>query len=123
MASFLERVRDRLAWFNGNASETTTDSKADTPDTEPERTQLALVESENTLMLGMRRFGDTDYDRLPYDRQELMQNCLEAWRFNPPLARRIIELTTQYVIGAGMTLSADDTKAEAFFCTVFGVIR
>ena len=114
MASFLERVRDRLAWFNGNASETTTDSKADTPDTElAERTQLALVESENTLLLGSRRFGDTDYDRLPYDRQELMENCLEAWRFNP-LARRIIELTTQYVIGAGMTLSADDTKAEAF---------
>jgi len=79
MASFLERVRDRLAWFNENASETTTDSKADTPDTElAERTQLALVESENTLLLGSRRFGDTDYDRLPYDRQELMENCLEA---------------------------------------------
>jgi hypothetical protein len=89
-------------------------AETNTTETElAERTQLALAENENTLMLGARRFGDTEHDRQPYERQELMENCLEAWRFNP-LARRIIELTTQYVIGGGMTLSADNATAEAF---------
>ena len=114
MTSLLERLRGRLTWFSGNLDENPIDTVAITTDTEPvERTQLALDESENTLLAGARRFGDTDYDRQPYDRQELMENCLEAWRFNP-LARRIIELTTQYVIGGGMTVSADEASAEAF---------
>jgi len=114
MTSLLERVRRRLPWLSGNTSDNLVNAETNTTETElAERTQLALAENENTLMLGARRFGDTEHDRQPYERQELMENCLEAWRFNP-LARRIIELTTQYVIGGGMTLSADNATAEAF---------
>jgi hypothetical protein len=114
MTSLLERVRGRLPWLSGNTSDKLANTEENTTETElAERTQLALAENENTLLLGSRRFGDTEHDRQPYERQELMENCLEAWRFNP-LARRIIELTTQYVIGGGMTLSADDASSEAF---------
>jgi len=39
--------------------------------------------------------------------------CLDAWRYNP-LARRIVELTTQYTIGTGFEISAKDERVNEF---------
>lgn len=44
-----------------------------------------------------------DRDRYNYDREEILRDSLEAWRSNP-LARRIVELNTQYVVGGGINV-------------------
>lgn len=52
-------------------------------------------------------------DRFPADRSELLEQCLEAWRTNP-LARRIVELTSQYVVGGGITLESRQPAVQRF---------
>jgi len=48
----------------------------------------------------------------PQVREELA-DALEAWRTNP-LARRIISLTTDYVVGEGIKLRCNDEQAQEF---------
>lgn len=52
-------------------------------------------------------------DRRAYDRQETLREALEAWRQNP-LARRIVELTSQYVVGGGVGLECRHTRTNQF---------
>ncbi len=52
-------------------------------------------------------------DRRGYDRQAVLADALEAWRQNP-LARRIVELTTQYVVGGGLSLECDHPASQRF---------
>jgi hypothetical protein len=77
------------------------------------RARLA-AETENTLLVGTSRLEGV-YDRAEYDREEVLERALQAWRMDP-LARRIIELTTQYVTGGGLALRCDpaDGPAAAF---------
>jgi len=82
---------------------------------EPEvarRVKLALLETENTITLGWRSSAN-ERDRLDYDREQVLEMALEAWRTNP-LARRIVELTTQYVVGGGLSLHCADPAAGRF---------
>ncbi len=52
-------------------------------------------------------------ERYDYDREDMLRQALEAWRVNP-LARRIVELTTQYVVGGGMRLRVDHPYTHKF---------
>ena len=52
-------------------------------------------------------------DRFDYDREEILRQALEAWRVNP-LVRRIVELTTQYVVGAGLTIESRHAGTDRF---------
>jgi len=52
-------------------------------------------------------------DRLDYDREDLLRQALEAWRTNP-IARRVVELTSQYVVGGGLTLRSPHPGVNAF---------
>jgi hypothetical protein len=52
-------------------------------------------------------------DRTDYDRETVISQALDAWRLNP-LARRIVELTSQYVVGGGVTISSPDEKVSNF---------
>ncbi len=52
-------------------------------------------------------------DRLPYDQQTILQEALEAWRSNP-LARRIVGLTSQYVVGGGVRITCNHPGSEQF---------
>jgi hypothetical protein len=52
-------------------------------------------------------------DRFPADRNELLGQCLEAWRTNP-LARRLVELTSQYVVGGGITVESRQPAVQRF---------
>jgi len=68
------------------------------------RGQLAVIhETGSTIAIG-RGFNETVRDRYDYDRLQVLEDSLDAWRLNP-LARRIVELTTQYVVGGGITLN------------------
>ncbi len=79
----------------------------------PRRSQFAVPENDNTFFVGSRRYDETDRDRLEYNRQDILQQCLEAWRDNP-LARRIVELTSQYVVGNGFDIQCKDTHTKEF---------
>ncbi|MFZ6029865.1 MAG: hypothetical protein ACOYYS_19295 [Chloroflexota bacterium] len=46
-------------------------------------------------------------DRLPQSRDEVLSDVFEAWRTNA-MARRIVDLTTQYVIGAGIKIECPE---------------
>jgi len=77
------------------------------------RDQLAITETDNTFLIGTRRYDESDRDRLEYDRAAILEQCLTAWRENP-LARRIVELTSQYVVGGGLDIKCQDEKTKAF---------
>ena len=82
---------------------------------EPEvsrRVRLALAETENTITVGWRH-NLSERDRFDGDREQTLELALEAWRTNP-LARRIVELTTQYVVGGGLRLRCEDEAGQSF---------
>ena len=71
-------------------------------------------ETDSTFLLGVDAMtSPSNRDRFPYDRDETLELCMEAWRENP-LARRIVSLTTQYVIGDGLDITAKKRPVARF---------
>src|SRR5512136_3079291 len=52
-------------------------------------------------------------DRYPQDRDEVLQDALDAWRDNP-LARRVVELTTEFVVGNGLNVTCEHEATHKF---------
>lgn len=75
--------------------------------------RIQLDESENEFLVGTTSLNTSEFDRLQYSREDILTQCLDAWRYNP-LARRITEIISQYVVGAGFSVSSPDTKTETF---------
>ncbi len=75
--------------------------------------RAAFNESENAFLVGARRYGDSERDRLVADREDILAQALEAWRLNP-LARRIVGLTSQYVVGGGITIECKHATTAKF---------
>lgn len=67
----------------------------------------ALDDSNDRVVGGVAR------DRRQSDREEVLRDALEAWRVNP-LARRIVSLTSQYVVGGGVTVNVKHTATQKF---------
>jgi len=64
-----------------------------------------LVETDSTFYPGSN-ISSLYRDRYDYDRQTILAECLRAWRVNP-IARRIVKLYTQFIIGEGITVESD----------------
>lgn len=79
--------------------------------TSPARAALA-AEEDASFNVGRRAAG-SEYDRFAYDRETQLRQALEAWRVNP-LARRVVGLTSQYVVGGGVAFSCDHNASAAF---------
>jgi len=77
------------------------------------RKQLSIAETENNFLVGARSANQSTRDRYSYDRSDILEQSLEAWRLNP-LARRIVELTSQYVIGASISITSKNKKVNQF---------
>jgi hypothetical protein len=75
------------------------------------REQMTIGEDE--FLVGARNLSGNERDRNTYDREEVLQQALDAWRFNP-LARRIVELSSQYVIGGGLTITCKHAETKKF---------
>lgn len=73
----------------------------------------ALAESDMSFAVGLRASDWSERDRFPHDRREVLAQAVEAWRSNP-LGRRIVGLTTQYVLGDGITASSEHPAADRF---------
>ena len=69
------------------------------------RTSLSVAETENTIYLSSAAWDSSFRDRLNYDRRKILSDAITAWRSNP-IGRRIIEITTEFVIGDGFSFSA-----------------
>lgn len=52
-------------------------------------------------------------DRYGYDRDEVLSDALEAWRVNP-LARRIVGMMTQYIVGGGIGVECAHARTNKF---------
>ena len=79
------------------------------------RVNMAVAARDDRRDRALSAFGGeaNRRDRQGYDRQQVLQEALEAWRVNP-LARRIVGLTSQYVVGGGIGLGSPDAAAHAF---------
>jgi hypothetical protein len=75
---------------------------------EPVQTSVTVIETDNTITLGAASWDNNFRDRLNYDRQNILTQAITAWRSNP-IARRIIELTTEFSVGTGFTFTAPKT--------------
>lgn len=85
------------------------------PPTQTKSIRLAAKpETDETFEIGKRMADTGEYrNRYDYDQHKILLNALNAWRVNP-MARRAIELTTQFVIGHGLEITSPDNKAAEF---------
>ena len=62
-----------------------------------------------------RSYSSSTYprDRRGYDRDEVLADALEAWRVNP-LARRVVGMMTQYVVGGGVGVQSPHKGTSRF---------
>lgn len=88
-------------------------SKENIVDASDFRENFSIPERENTFFVGSQSLNNPTRDRDAYDRQSVLQDSLEAWRFNP-LARRIVELTTQYATGGGLKATCPHQPTQGF---------
>jgi len=67
--------------------------------------QLATVSAQVDDSAGWQTFSGAPHDRDAAEVQQLYHDALEAWRKNP-LAKRIVDITTDYTVADGITLEA-----------------
>ncbi len=91
-----ERAGDERA----GASPAPTTSTASAPTMMSRPIRLWNEHKENELFLGGHA-SDIYRSRLEYVRQKVFAECLRAWHVNP-LARRIVSLQTDFIIGEGL---------------------
>jgi len=68
----------------------------------------SIVETDETFG---RNYGKNFRTRFEYERKDIIVEALKLWRVNP-LARRIVELTTSFVIGKGISFTAKDSAKK-----------
>ena len=74
---------------------------------------LSIPETENSITRGSAEWADTFRDRLNYDRLKVLKDAINAWRSNP-IAKRIVEITSEFVLGDGFGYSAGNARVLAF---------
>jgi hypothetical protein len=77
------------------------------------REKLAVVEDDNSFLIGVRNLDDSPRDRLNPDRESVLEACLAVWRTDP-IARRLVELTSEYVVGGGVDVACDHQPSQDF---------
>jgi hypothetical protein len=58
-----------------------------------------------------QRHDSTALAAVAVERNEILEDALEAWRANP-LARRIVALTSQYVVGGGLRIQCEHEATQ-----------
>lgn len=71
------------------------------------------AESDATFGLGAHGGTESLFERSYGERSLLLEQALEAWRVNP-LARRLVELTTQYTVGGGLSVQCRHAPTQRF---------
>jgi hypothetical protein len=69
----------------------------------------ALDDPRDKAILGYQ----SEIDRREYDRTEIETDALKAWRENP-IAKRIVSMTTQFVVGKGVKIETEHEITSKF---------
>jgi len=77
------------------------------------RVQLAVAALDDARDAIISGQSQLERDRFTADREEILRDALLAWRTNP-LAKRIVSLTTQYVVGDGFTVESKHAATHEF---------
>lgn len=93
--------------------------RSSAPKPDSQHVGFSLIEDENNFLIGAQSANSLPRDRVSYSRQQSMQDSLDAWRYNP-LARRIVELTTQYAAGGGLLVKCADKPTQDFLEDFWG---
>ncbi len=77
------------------------------------RAQLAVQALDDVRDAIISGQSQLERDRFTADREDIQRDALLAWRTNP-LAKRIVSLTTQYVVGDGFTVECKHQPTHKF---------
>src|SRR5690349_6785224 len=77
------------------------------------RVKLAVAALDDVRDAIISGQSQLERDRFTADREETLRDALLAWRTNP-LAKRIVSLTTQYVIGEGIRVESKHEATNKF---------
>lgn len=80
-----------------------------------QRAQMTVHEDDNTFYIGDHASG-LYRDRFDYDRATILSECLRAWRVSP-IARRVVKLYTEFIVGEGFTIKCDHAATDKFLQT------
>jgi len=73
-------------------------------------------ETDDTIDLNARSWGDLYRDRSSYERKRILDECLRAWRVNP-LGRRVVNLMSEFTLGDGVEIECKHEPTRAFIDT------
>lgn len=76
------------------------------------RAAAEIKETDQTFF-GGKSMSALYRNRLDYDRDKVLKETLRAWRVNP-MARRIVKLTSQFVIGKGIVIQSKNKHTDKF---------
>jgi hypothetical protein len=74
---------------------------------------LSVAETESTITRGASVWKNMFRDRANWSRSDLLTQCFNAWRSNP-IAKRLVEITTEFVIGDGLVFKSTNKRANKF---------
>lgn len=75
--------------------------------------RLTVRETDDTITKGSNAWHSLFVTRLNMDREKILTQVINAYRTNP-IAKRIIEITTEFAIGDGFGWSATGARLERF---------
>ena len=73
--------------------------------------QFTVRETENEFTIGTDTWDGNFRDRYSYDREKLLNQAMNAWRSNP-IAKRLVEITTEFVLGDGFSFESQHAKIK-----------
>jgi hypothetical protein len=79
---------------------------------------LTIKETETTITKGSVAWANNFRDRLNWSRIDVLTKVINAWRSNP-IAKRIIEITTEFVLGDGFGWTAANKSVDTFIKRFF----
>lgn len=75
------------------------------------RLSSVVRETDDSITVGSQAFAGAFRDRLSYDRQAQLTEIINLCRSNP-IARRVIEITTEFTLGDGFTISSPNKRID-----------
>lgn len=79
----------------------------------PITSALAVAETESTITRGASVWKGMFRDRANWSRKDLLTQCFNTWRSNP-IAKRLVDITTEFVIGDGLGFRSANKRADKF---------
>jgi hypothetical protein len=74
---------------------------------------LAVAETESTITKGASLWKGLFRTRSNWSRSDLLTQCFNSWRSNP-ISKRLIDITTEFVIGDGFSFKSTNKRADKF---------